>query len=121
MRVLAKLNHPHVIKYLGSFQQGTVLNIITELAESGSLYDMVKNMALLFDLVQGGGQVSRLYMGEGGVLGPSSRLLRGSVTSVFRSTILPKKAKVLPGKVQRARQPEPVRYTPAFYRNCILV
>jgi hypothetical protein len=42
VRVLAKLNHPHVIKYLGSFQEGTVLNIITELAESGSLYDMVK-------------------------------------------------------------------------------
>jgi len=42
VRVLAKLNHPHVIKYLGSFQEGTVLNIVTELAESGSLYDVVK-------------------------------------------------------------------------------
>jgi serine/threonine protein kinase len=42
VRVLAKMNHPHVIKYLGSFREGAVLNIVTELAESGSLYDMIK-------------------------------------------------------------------------------
>ena len=42
VRVLAKMQHPHIIKYLGSFREGTVLNIVTELAESGSLYDLIK-------------------------------------------------------------------------------
>ena len=40
--MLAKMQHPHIIKYLGSFREGTVLNIVTELAESGSLYDLIK-------------------------------------------------------------------------------
>jgi NIMA (never in mitosis gene a)-related kinase len=44
VNVLSKLNHPFVIKYLQSFQDANTLNIVTELAEGGSLYDLLKRI-----------------------------------------------------------------------------
>lgn len=42
VKILSKLNHPFVIRYLESFQDASTLNIVTELAEGGSLYDLLK-------------------------------------------------------------------------------
>ena len=42
VRVLARMNHQHVIKYIENFTEGSMLSIVTELAEGGSLYDVVK-------------------------------------------------------------------------------
>ena len=44
VKILSKLNHPFVIRYLESFQDASTLNIVTELAEGGSLYDVLKRM-----------------------------------------------------------------------------
>jgi NIMA (never in mitosis gene a)-related kinase len=43
-RVLAQLNHPHVIKHYDSFidQDKNVLNIVMELASKGSLSQLIK-------------------------------------------------------------------------------
>jgi len=42
VRVLSKLSHPNVIRYLDSFNQGSTLFIVTELAEGGNLTDALK-------------------------------------------------------------------------------
>jgi len=42
VRVLSKLSHPNVIRYLDSFNQGTTLFIVTELADGGNLTDALK-------------------------------------------------------------------------------
>jgi hypothetical protein len=44
VRVLSQLNHPNVIKYLDSFNEGSTLYIVTELAEGGNLTDALKRI-----------------------------------------------------------------------------
>ncbi|EKX43707.1 hypothetical protein GUITHDRAFT_72782 [Guillardia theta CCMP2712] len=42
VRVLSRLRHEHVIRYLSSFQEGMTLYIVTEIAEGGTMYEMIK-------------------------------------------------------------------------------
>eukprot|EP00960_Hanusia_phi_P075454 768429-Hanusia_phi.AAC.6 len=42
VRVLSRLRHEHVIRYLSSFQEGMTLFIVTEIAEGGTMYEMIK-------------------------------------------------------------------------------
>uniref|UniRef100_A0A7S0VHZ0 non-specific serine/threonine protein kinase n=1 Tax=Hemiselmis tepida TaxID=464990 RepID=A0A7S0VHZ0_9CRYP len=44
VRVLSKLSHPNVIRYLDSFNHGSTLFIVTELAEGGNLTDALKRI-----------------------------------------------------------------------------
>jgi len=41
VEILKKINHPHIIKYYYSFIEDNTLNIITEYAESGDLYQLL--------------------------------------------------------------------------------
>ena len=42
VRVLSRLRHEHVIRYLSSFQEGMTLYIVTAIAEGGTMYEMIK-------------------------------------------------------------------------------
>ena len=65
IRVLRALNHPHVIRYLDSFHEGTTLCIVTELAEVSRqmlAFSNRKVMKKLKLLLQGGNLMEKLKL-----------------------------------------------------------
>lgn len=50
MKLLKSINHPHIVKYIDSFQKESKFYIIMEYCEKGDLNDYLQRTSLNFDI-----------------------------------------------------------------------